>query len=156
MKADRTDRTPQNRIKKADKTLIPKLEDLRSWVENINRAPDISCRGGSFRGLDITQVYITKVDGVEVGYQLQDLGAAMKRRVFVKFEQPVEEVPSIEADPIMVAIYEVFLDKGNPSVSIEMISPFCMLVEQLFMPLLLTRRDVPGIRINDEPLGSLN
>jgi hypothetical protein len=153
-RVDRTDKTPKNRAKHPDKTLIPRLMDLRSWVDNINRAPDLAMRGGAFKGLDQTQVFTTSCSGWEFGYRIIDLGATMRRRVFIKnTEQNIEEIPNEEIEPIMVAVFEVFLDKGVPANRFEPISADAFVLEQDFIPLLLTKRDAAGITINDEAFG---
>ncbi len=152
---DRTDKTPKNRAKHPDKTLIPRLLDLRNWVDNLNQAPDLAMRGGSFKGLDQSQVFTTSCDGWTFGYRLIDMGAMMRRRVFIKnTEENIEAIPNNEIEPIMLAVFEVFVDKGVPAHRFEPIAADAFVLEQDFIPLLLTKREAAGITINDEAFGS--
>lgn len=140
---------------KADKKLIPVLQDLRWMVENINKLPDITKRGGKFSGIDPNMVYTTKVDGWEFGYKLEDHGLHMTRKIFIKnLEAKFSEIPDKEKDPVMIAVFDTMLDRGMPGTEIVPIAEDCIMITQDFVPLVLTKSDSAKghIKIDDNAL----
>lgn len=121
---------------KFDLGSIPKMVELRHFVESLNANPDIALRSGVFKGLEKDQVFSRKVDGWEVGFKLDDHVLYMTRKVFVKCEQPLVEVPDKEKDSMIGAVLEVFMDKGQNVPNIEQIAADAVLITQDFMPLL--------------------
>jgi len=110
--------------------------ELRHFVESLNANPDIALRSGVFKGLEKDQVFSRKLDGWEVGFKLDDHVIYMTRKVYVKCEQPLVEVPDAEKDSIFAAVLEVFMDKGQSIPNIEQIAIDAVIITQDFMPLL--------------------
>ena len=101
----------------ADPELIAVLEGLREFVDNINRAPSITLRGQTYRAIDLSRMIQSVAwNGVEVGYRLRDSMDGMIREVFVRFEQPIMSIPEEERDPIILAVFDVFLMEGQGEV----------------------------------------
>lgn len=116
-------------------TFASACEDLRQMVDNLNNAPDLALRGGVFKKLDPEQVFTVKIHGWEVGYQLKEFKFHMLRKVFVKAEQPLNEIPEKEKNPVIQGAMECFIDKGSGEVNIEPIAPDCVMISQAFIPL---------------------
>lgn len=133
---------PKNRkIPKLDKTAMLKLMDLRMFVDTVNRTPDLALRGGIYREIDKAEVFVQSFDGWEVGYKLEDHGVFMKRKVFIKCEQHLDEIPDDQKDPVFNAVMEVFIDRGQSLPEIEPIAPDAVLIQQNFMPLVQVERN---------------
>jgi len=122
------------KIMRVDEKLLPVLESLRDFVENLNRTPALARRGGTFRGLNLEQVYTAKKDGVEYGYQLKDIGLDVyQRNIYIKFPgYKIEEIPLAQAEAVMVAAFEALLDHGQGPVSMSRIADDCVLLRQQF------------------------
>lgn len=125
-----------HRSLKLDKSAIPKMVELRQFVEALNSNPDISLRSGVFKGLDKTQVFTRKLDGWEVGFKVEDHGLFCTRKVFIKCEQPLSEVPDKDKDSMFAAALDAFLDRGQSVPDIEQIAINAVMVTQNFMPLI--------------------
>jgi len=139
---------------KFDQTAAHLLVDLFTFVNNINITPDLALRGGVYRELAKADIFTQRGDGWEVGYKLTDKGVVLERKIFVKFEQPIAEIPESQRNPIMVAVMETFLEKGQAMPHVDQISPFCVVLVQNVMPLLLTQR-LPDL-VSKGPLGPRN
>jgi len=120
--------------------LLGELIALRTFVDNINAAPDLAMRNGVYQGLDKKKVFCTKIDGIVYGYQLEDHGVFMRRKIFIQTPgYQLAEIPEDQKDVKVTAAFMAMLDKGQSDPSIEMIAPDALLVTQDFMPLVLTR-----------------
>jgi hypothetical protein len=111
---------------KLDQAAIQKLTDLFYFVNNINKTPDLALRGGVYREIAKAEVFTTKFDGWE------------RRKIFLKCEQPLKEIPDNQKTPIAAAVMQVFLEKGQDIPQIDQISEFCVMFQQDIIPLLLT------------------
>lgn len=125
------------------------LADLRSWVENINKAPALALRGNTFSELDKTLVHSVKYDGFEIGYKMEDHGVFMRRKVFIRATgYDIAEIPQEQIEPVCNAILDVFIDTGGQVPSIERVSLDCLLLTQDFMPVVWVEKNpnviVPG------------
>jgi hypothetical protein len=141
----------RNSAKRKRAAVKDAFEELRNFVENLNKAPNIALRGGSFKGLDPNAVYTNKVDGWEVGYRLKDLGVSMLREIFIKSDQKLEDIPEKEREPIVNGILDVFIDMGQGEVTAGQISPFALKFSQTFVPMCLVNTNPNLVSI-----GSLN
>lgn len=124
---------------KQDKRLKEELKNLRSFVETINRTPDLALRGGVYKEIAHAQIFTLCMDGVEVGYKVEEHGLWFKRKIFVKFPgYKFDEIPDEQRDPIVMSVFAAMLDRGQRPHEIEIIdNGNCLLVEQEFMPLTL-------------------
>jgi len=84
--------------------------------------------------LNIKQIFTTNVDGWEFGYQLKDLGIHMLRNIYIKSEQPLEELTKEERDPIIKGVLDVFIDRAVGDVGIEPLGPNSLKISQTFLP----------------------
>lgn len=132
---------PHNRtILRPDHRLMEVCRSLRCFVETINRVPSVALRG-SYRTLDKTSVFSEKVDGVIIGYKLEEHATFMRRKVFIKVPgYKIDDVSDKEREAIMVAVMESFLDQQQGLPEIAQIAPDCMLIQQDFLPLYLIER----------------
>ena len=76
---------------------------------------------------------------MEVGYKLEEHIMHFTRKVFLKFEDPLERIPDEQKDPVFLSALEVFIEKGQDIPSIQQINFDTVLITQDFMPLLLTK-----------------
>lgn len=133
------------KILKKDSRIKDALVDLRDFVENLNKAPKLAYRNGIYRGIGNEDIQTVKVDGVEVGYQLQDKGAYVRRRIFIKIlGYDIGEIPQDQIDPICAAVMDALLDHGQSMPKIARIARDCLYIEQDFIPLTLKELK-PGI-----------
>ena len=126
------------RFIKLDDRAIQMMVDLFTFVNTLGKTPDLALRGGVYRQIADAEVHTQSFDGWEVGYKIEDLGMVWRRKIFLKCEQPLAEIPEDQKNPVMAAVFEVFLEKGQGPPEIEQISEFCVLVAQDVMPLLMT------------------
>ena len=129
-------------IKYAEK-LRPLLTDLRWAAHNpnvIRAAPG--------------QVMTSKAQGWEFSCKVEDLGICMRRKVFIKAEQPFSEIPREQKDPVISVVMDEMLDRGTPATSIEVIAPDCVMIVQDFVPILLQKTGTAKthIKISDGAL----
>ena len=125
---------------KFDKRYFEQLVALKSFVENINGAPDLALRSGIYKGLDRKAVFTTRLDGVVFGYKLEEYPMHMVRNIYVKFEgYDLDDMPEKEKDPIMNTVFETFLDKGQSVPNIRRTDIDTMLVSQMFMPMFVQK-----------------
>jgi len=124
------------------------FEDLRNFVENINKAPVMAVRNGIFQSLDKDKIYTHKVDEWEVGYGLKDLGEVMQRMICIKCDQKLSEVTEKEREPVVNGILDVFLDRGVGMLDSAQISEYEIRFSQTFQPMFLVEKNpnivVPG------------
>lgn len=124
-----------------DTKLKDRLMDLRGIVDTINRLPDMALRGGVFKQLAKTDLFTAHIDGVLIGYKLEDKGIFMLRTIFLNFpDYKLKEIPEKQRQPIMGAIFDVFLDRGQqiPTISIRRDGEV-LRIEQHFLPLMLVK-----------------
>jgi hypothetical protein len=124
-----------------DTKLKDRLKDLRAIVETINKLPDMALRGGVFKQLAKTDIFTAHIDGILVGYKLDDLGIFMRRRIYLEFPgYKLPEIPENQKDPVMAAIFDVFLDYGMqiPEIDIQREGEVVM-IQQHFLPLMLVK-----------------
>ena len=134
---------PSSKALKCAESFRPLLTDLRWAVHNPNVI-----------GAEPGQVMTSKSQGWEFGCKVEDLGICMRRKIFVKAEQPFSEIPEAEKAPIMNVVFDEMLDAGQPAQSIEAIAPDCVMIVQDFVPILLQKRDTAKghIKINEGAL----
>lgn len=137
-----------------DQTAIQQLTDLFYFVNNLNKTPDLALRGGVYKELSKADVFTCSFDGWEVGYKIEDMGITIRRKIFLKCEQPLEEVPDKQKDPILATVFEVFLEKGQGMPAVSQISEFAVMVQQDVIPLLMTELN-PNL-VSKGPLGPRN
>lgn len=132
---------------KLDKFLVQKLLNLKDFVENLSRQPDIALRGGVYKELAKADIMTITHDNWVIGYKviphaihifnpnkMEDW--TVTRRIFVKVEgYKLEEIPEEQSNPIMVAVFDVFLDRQQEAPSIELIAPDALRIEQVCVPL---------------------
>lgn len=130
-------------IKLAEK-FRPLLADLYWAANNPNKI-------GAAPG----QVMVSKQDGWEFGCKVEEIGLdTFRRKVFVRPEQPFSTIPKPEKDRVMAVVFDVMLDKGTPPDAIEVIAPNCVMVSQMFIPILLKKTDTARghIKVSDGAL----
>lgn len=123
----------------ADKNLMAGLEELRERVESVNRVmPAIALRGGTYRAPSSIQTLTWC--GWVFGYKIEDhSGIFMRKTIYIKADgYKIDEIPEEQREPIMLAVYEVLLEQGSDMPKIEQIAPDALMIEQDFIPCLLT------------------
>lgn len=137
-----------------DRSAVQALTDLFYFVNNLNKTPDLLLRGGIYKEIAKADLFTCSFDGWEVGYKIEDMGYTIRRKIFLKCEQRLREIPDAQKDPVMAAVFEVFLEKGQGMPWVNQISEFVMKVEQDVIPLLMTELN-PKL-ISKGPLGPRN
>ena len=134
---------PSNKALQFAESFRPLLKDVRFAADN----PNVT---GAVPG----SVMMAKQDGWQFGCKVEDHDLFMRRKVFVKAEQPFSTIPESEKDPIMNVVMDEMLDPGTPATSIEAIAPDCVMIVQDFVPLLLQKTDTAKthIKIRDGAL----
>lgn len=124
--------------------LRPLLQDLRWAAHNPNVI-------GAVPGAVMT----SKWSGWEFGCKVEEHDGTFLRKIFVKAEQPFNTIPAREKDPVMNTVFDEMLDQGTPATSIEPIAPDCVMVTQIFVPILLQKTSTSRghIKINDGVMG---
>ena len=133
------------KIPKFAENFRPLLQDLRWAAHNPNVI-----------GATPGQVVSSKMDGWEFGCKVEQVDEmTFLRKVFLKAEQPFNTIPGKDKDPIMNVVMDEMLDRGQPATSVEAIAPDCVMITQLFVPVLLQRTETAKghIKISD---GALN
>lgn len=121
---------------KIDKTLVQKLLNLKDFVENLSRQPDIALRGGVYRELAKVDIMTITHDNWIIGYKVIPQGISDLRRIFIKVKgYKLSEIPEEQSNPIMIAIFDVFLDRQQEIPNIELISQNAFKIEQVHGPL---------------------
>jgi len=121
----------------------PLLTDLRWAAHNPNAI-----------GAEPGRVMTSQFRGWEFGCKVEDLGTCMRRKVFVKAEQPFREIPREQKDPVMHVVMDEMLDQGTPGTSVEAIAPDLVMIVQDFVPILLQKKQTAKthIKIDDGAL----
>jgi len=116
--------------------LADKLMALRSFVENLNKTASIAIRnGGTYKGINLNQVFTCKHDNWTIGYKLEQMAFTFKRKVFLKVEgYRLDEIPEEQKDPVLTLCYDVFFDQGESVPEIEPVAHDAILIWQSFMP----------------------
>jgi hypothetical protein len=132
-----------NKALKYAESLRPMLSDLRWAAHNPNVC-------GAVPG----SVMVAKRDGWEFGCKVEDHQVFFRRKVFVKAEQPMCSIPEHEKDPVIAVVFDEMLDKGTPATDITVISPYCVMVVQDFVPVLLQKTPTARghIKVDDSVL----
>lgn len=125
---------------KVDQRLLDNLMDLKYKVDNINQTPGMLNANGIYTPIDKGTVLITRYDGWEIGYRLEDRDPMLRKKVYIKCEQKLNEVPDLEKESILTAAMEVFLDRGQKIPDIETITEFTIMIQQDVLPLILVER----------------
>ena len=136
---------PNNRILESDERIKESCEALRDHVDNINQKPGVVLAGSVYRSREAEKINMVRIDGVEIGYRLQDHGRYMRRQMFVKVPgYKIEDLSKQDRERIMTAIFDVFLIEGADVPGVAQVAPDCMLIEQDFVPLYLVEQS-PGL-----------
>lgn len=101
------------------------------------------------------QVMVTKQDGWEFGCKVEELGMDLfRRKVFVRPEQPFVTIPKKQKDSVMGIVFDTMFDKSVPCDEIEVIAPNCVMISQMFAPVLMQKVETAKthIKIDDKPL----
>lgn len=130
----------KGRAMKYAESLRPLLTDLRWAAHNPNVI-----------GAEPGAVMTSKSGGWEFGCKVEDHDLFMRRKIFVKAEQPMATIPEREKDPVMAVVFDVMLDQGAPATSIEAIAHDCVMIVQDFVPILLQKTNTARghIKIRD-------
>jgi hypothetical protein len=120
-------------------TLKEMLIELRERVDNGPVTQDIQGIGR---------------DGVHIGYRVKEVREGIfNKEVFLRFEQPIAEVPEEERDLIAFDCFDVFLQEGQGPVEFDVVNNGkTLIMTQEHMPLLLTKRETAKghIKIDDD------
>ena len=123
-------------MNKPDQALVTQLQDLKNMVETIVSQPDIALRGGVYKELTTVDVLTTIYNNFEVGYKVQQGAISNLRKIFVKVNDYLwSDIPQDQREPVMVAVFDVFLDRSQAAPEITQISPQCVLLQQHVVPL---------------------
>jgi hypothetical protein len=98
---------------------------------------------------------VTKMDGWEFGCKVEEIGLdTFRRKVFIRPDQPFNTIPKRERDSIMSVVFDVMLDKSAPADELQVLAPNCLMICQMFLPILLKKTDtsIGHIKINDNAL----
>lgn len=121
---------------KIDKVLFDKLLNLKDLVENIAKKSDIALRGGVYKEMAKADIMTVTHDNWTIGYKVIPGLISNVNRIFVKVEgYKLAEIPEVESNPVMVTIFDVFLDRHQEAPVIEMIAPDALKIEQVSVPL---------------------
>lgn len=136
---------PNNRILEADSKLQEACEELRDYVDHINRQPAIILKGLVYRGIDKKAINSVKVDGVEVGYRLLEFETFIRRQVFIKVPgYRIRDLSKAQRSKILTAVFNVFVVIGASVPEITHIAPDCLLLQQDMVVMVLVERS-PGL-----------
>ena len=153
----------EKQVIEADKILVSILESLLNFVDNLGKAT-MGLRGGVYRSIH-TQGRINSVcyNGCEIGYRLRTGNTIFTREVFIRFEQPIRSIPDIQRDPIVLAVFDVFMMEGQGPIEMDTFkfgdlkyrggkSDDCLKLSQEFSPLVLSMTPTARghIKINDD------
>lgn len=121
---------------KIDKVLFQKLLNLKNLVENLSKQPDIALRGGVYKELARADIMTVTHDNWMIGYKVIPGLISNINRIFIKVEgYKLAEIPDVQTNPVMVTIFDVFLDRRQEAPVIEMIAPDALRIEQISVPL---------------------
>lgn len=119
---------------KRDEKAISAMQDLRHFVENFNKLPALSQRGGTFRMLCPTDIFTVSFDGFVIGYRVKDCIVCMRRQVFIRTPgYSIGDIPPEQRDPVINAICDVFLDRASPP-ELVILGPEQVRIDQDFVP----------------------
>jgi hypothetical protein len=136
---------PNNRIIEADSKLQEACEELRDYVDHINKQPAIMLKGLVYRGRDIKAINTIKVDGVEIGYRIKEFETFIRRQVFIKVPgYRIKDITKAQRSKILTAVFNVFIVIGASVPRISVIAPDCFLFEQDIILMVLRERS-PGL-----------
>jgi len=128
-----------------DKSAYDRLEGLRDFVDNINRAPVIALRRGIYQGINKDQVFTTRFDGFEIGYHLEDMGTMMRKTVYIKLPgEDIGEIPEGQIEPVCNTVMDIFIDRGQAPPTVGRCAKDCIQIIQVFVPLTMFEKN-PGI-----------
>lgn len=114
-----------------DERLELVLEGLRDFVDNMATQKV---------GFDYNKEAVQTVtyEGIEYGYKLEDHLVSMRRKIFIKtLDYKSDEIPHDQFQPIVTAVFKVFVIHGAALPSIENLTPNCILMTQDFIPMVL-------------------
>lgn len=135
---------PNNRILKPDTKIQEALEALRDYLDNINKAPDISL-GSVYKAKEPTVVQTVKVDGLVFGYKIEDHHVFIRRIVFIKVPGfKVSDFSDTDRERILTAVFNVFVLPGGRTPEIVQVASDCLRMIQDTVPMILTERK-PGL-----------
>lgn len=138
-----------------DERIKSELQELRHFVDNFNVVPKLSLRGDdspTYKQLSEAEVFTTKVDGWEFGYQLEEYPTFFRRKIFVMTPgYKLEDVDEEERKGILTAVYDACLDRGSGMIDVLQTADNCLLIQQDFMPVFLSEAS-PGLLVPGNPL----
>lgn len=142
-------RVSEGAVLPRDKRIKFALAGLRHDVENSGSLPIISLQAdGIYRAKDITSFKWEKVDGILLGYRIEETALGIFKR-FVWFVTPgyrLAEIQEKERQGITTAIFQAGLDQGAGEVEIFQPTEDSMLLAQEFMPIFLYEHQ-PGLLV---------
>ena len=126
--------------KKADIATV--LSDLRSFVDNINKAPKLALRNGIYQ--DTSKVMrdgsSVTLNGVTFHYRLKDKGLFMQRYASVSVKDyRIKDLPEEFVQDLLDVAVLGFFDPHQGPEELYTPNPYTITVSQKFMPLLLTK-----------------
>jgi len=128
-------------MRRARKRIGKAFEDLRNFVDNINKAPAMAFRNGIYQEIDKDKLYTHRVDSWMVGYGLKDLGDVMQKMIAIKCDQKLKEVTEKEREPVINGILDVFLDRGVGELDCCQINEYEIRFSQTFQPMFLVEKN---------------
>jgi len=126
---------------KLDQQACDAMMDLFMFVNNINQAPDLAIRGGVYKKIAEADVFTVKFNGWVVGYKLEDHNIFFRRKIFLNCEQPLRTVPEEQKDPVLGALMDIFLEKGQSLPSITYTDETALVVQQDVIPFVMTEKN---------------
>ncbi len=121
---------------KIDKALLEKLLNLKELVENLSQQPDIALRGGVYKEMAKADIMTVTHDNWTIGYKVIPGLISNINRIFVKVEgYKLAEIPDTQSGPVMVTVFDVFLDRQQEAPVIEIIGQDSLKIEQVCVPL---------------------
>jgi len=110
------------------------LKELRQYVENQGTGKTRLVQG-IYQTNPLDEVQTTKVGAWEFGYQVKptiDPGL-FERNIFIKLRgQKILEVPKREREPVLGAVFDAMIDKGNEWPEMALVTDDCIRIRQHF------------------------
>lgn len=120
-------------------------------MENPNKIPHIFLAGDMYRQRDIRKIQTLTYGNWEIGYQvleMPDMVGTYVRNIYFKVRNGfLDDLTDYDIDDILIQT-KILMDEGQSTPQLEKISPDCMKISQIFMPMFLEEKSpklvVPG------------